>query len=188
VRAAAEALTFRSMVLVYLVLGVRQYTPFDAHYLPEPFTPVTRVSEPRNYRDGDDPEDRTVLCAELPCFAGDALWTAGPAALGELVADGLRAAGLPDPPVLDVQVRRLGRAYPVYRRGYERHFAALDDWAAAQPRLLTFGRQGLFAHDNTHHALAMAWDAVDALGRDGSFDRPAWSAARRRFATHVVED
>jgi len=188
VHTAAGALTSRAMVLVYLVLARRQYTPFDAHYLPESFTPVTRVSEPRNYRDGNDPPDRTVLCAELPCAQGDTLWSASPAELGALVGDGLRAAGLPDPSFVDVEVRRLPRAYPVYRVGFGPHLAALDAWADAQPRLLTFGRQGLFAHDNTHHALAMAWDAVDALGLEGSFDERAWSAARRRFATHVVED
>jgi hypothetical protein len=65
---------------------------------------------------------------------------------------------------------------------------ALDDWAAAQPRLLTFGRLGLFVHDNTHHALAMAWAAADALRPDGSFDHAAWAVARGRFARHVVED
>ena len=54
--------------------------------------------------------------------------------------------------------------------------------------MTTFGRLGLFAHDNTHHALAEAWDAVDALRADGTRDRQAWTAARRRFAGHVVED
>ena len=48
-------------------------------------------------------------------------------------------------------------------------------------------RDRLFAHDNTHHAIAMAYDAVDAL-RDCVVDPRAWSAARRRFADHVVED
>ena len=43
-------------------------------------------------------------------------------------------------------------------------------------------------HDNAHHALAMAWAAVDCLGPDGSWDAPSWAAARRRFAEHVVED
>ena len=66
--------------------------------------------------------------------------------------------------------------------------AALEGWARAHPRLLTFGRQGLFVPDNTHHALAMGWAAADALASDGTFDRSAWSAARDRFAAHVVED
>ena len=43
-------------------------------------------------------------------------------------------------------------------------------------------------HDNTHHALAMAWAAADALAPDGAFDHAAWSAARESFTSHVVED
>jgi hypothetical protein len=100
----------------------------------------------------------------------------------------LRDRGLPEPAVRAVAVRRLPAVYPVYRVGYAAAFDALDAWAAGQPALLSFGRLGLFVHDNTHHALAMAWAAADALGPDGGFDHDAWAAARRRFATHVVED
>ncbi len=190
VRAAASSLTTRAMVLVYLVLGVPRYTRFDAHYLPEGFTPVTRISEPKNYRDavGTDPTDRTVLCAELPCAVGDTWWNADDDTLAVLVTDALRRAELPDPVVVGAAVHRLPSVYPVYRRGYETAFARLDAWASSLPGVLTFGRQGLFVHDNSHHALAMAWAAADALGADGAFDAAAWSRARTRFATHVVED
>lgn len=185
---AAGALRFRSMVLVYLVLDVDRWTPYDAHYLPDGSTPVTRVSEPKNYRDGDDPAARTVLCAEIPCDAGDTVWSADDNALASLVADGLVAQGLPRPDPVEVAVRRLSHAYPIYTADYERHFAVLDAWALAQPRLLTFGRQGLFAHDNTHHAFAMAWAAAEALGAEGTWDDASWAHARERFREHVVED
>lgn len=185
---AASRLEFRAMLLVYLVLDVDRYTSFDAHYLPEAWTPVTRVSEPKNYRDGDDVPGRTVLCAELPCARGDELWTASDDELGAIAADALGGAGLPRPSPVATVVRRLPFVYPVYSLGYESAVSALDGWATAQPRLLTFGRLGLFVHDNTHHALAMAWAAADALRPDGSFDDAAWAAARARFAEHVVED
>jgi protoporphyrinogen oxidase len=188
VLAAAASLEFRSMVLVYLVLEVRRYTPYDAHYVPGPETPISRLSEPRNYRDGDDPPGRTVLCAELPCRAGGSLWRATPEALAGVVAEGLAELGLPPVRPAGVEVRRLERAYPLYRAGYEASLAAVDDWVGSCPGLVTFGRQGLFAHDNTHHALAMAWAAAGALDADGSFDERAWAAARERFAAHVVED
>jgi protoporphyrinogen oxidase len=186
---AAGRLDFRAMVLVYLVLEGGRYSPYDAHYLPDPGTSVTRVSEPANYRDGDDPPDRTVLCAELPCSRDGELWRAGNDRLAGLVRAALVDRGLPDPgPVRRVAVRRLPNVYPVYRVGYVTPFQALDAWAAAQPALLSFGRLGLFVHDNTHHALAMAWAAADALAPDGAFDHTAWSAARESFTTHVVED
>jgi hypothetical protein len=77
--------------------------------------------------------------------------------------------------------------YPVYAVGYEPAFGTLVRWADALPGLTSFGRLGLFVHDNTHHALAMAWDAAACSTTDG-WDDARWAAARERFATHVVED
>src|SRR6266545_2186120 len=138
--AAAGRLDFRAMLLVYLVLDGGRYSPYDAHYLPDPGTPVTRVSEPTNYRDGDDPRDRTVLCAELPCERGGELWRAADGELAGLVRATLRDRGLPEPTVRAVAVRRLPAVYPVYRVGYGAAFDALDAcfdhhaWAAARAR------------------------------------------------------
>jgi protoporphyrinogen oxidase len=95
--------------------------------------------------------------------------------------------GLETPEVVGVHVRRIRFVYPVYAIGYERHFETLDRWASRLPDLVSFGRQGLFAHDNTHHALAMAYAAVTCLGDDG-FDRTRWEGYRKEFETHVVED
>ena len=186
--AASQNIRFRAMVLAYLVLPTRQFTEFDAHYFPEAEVPMTRLSEPRNYcalQGGD----QTVLCAELPCAVDDAIWTADPSTLGALVCDGLRAAGLPVPArIVEVKAERLRAAYPIYDRGYERWFDAMDQWLLGLPRLLSFGRQGLFAHDNTHHALNMAYRAVECLQPDGTLDRPRWLRCREAFRTHVVED
>jgi protoporphyrinogen oxidase len=187
--AAAASLEVRSLVLVYLLVATDRWTAFDAHYLPSPQVPMSRVSEPKNYRDStDDSTDRTVLCAEVPCSVGDDVWDATDEHLGEAVADALGRVALPIPAVEAVVTRRVARAYPVYRVGFERAFDAVDHWAADLPSVVTFGRQGLFAHDNTHHALAMGWAAADALGRDAAFDQAAWSLARSRFCEHVVED
>lgn len=184
---STQELRFRAMLLVYLLLDQPQWTPFDAHYLPGPETPVTRISEPKNYRDGDDPAQRTVLCAEIPTDPAGDLWTASDAELADVVAEGVRRLGLPAVAPAAVTVKRLRHAYPIYEAGWEQHFSALDAWTAAQPRLLTLGRQGLFAHDNTHHTLAMAHAAAEAW-QPGGFDHAAWTTARERFAAHVVED
>ena len=93
---------------------------------------------------------------------------------------------MPAPPVA-VTVKRLRNAYPVYAQGYEQPLRILEAWIESLPRLLTYGRQGLFAHDNTHHALYMAYSAVECLV-DGVFDMRRWQEYRAVFATHVVED
>ena len=186
--AAADALLHRAMVLVFLTLDAERFTEFDAHYFPESAIRITRLSEPKNYslttRAG-----RTVLCAELPCAPTDGEWSMPDEALGALVCRDLERAGLgPLPPVVATDTRRLLQAYPLYTKGYRDAFDAIDRWAAGVEGLVTFGRQGLFAHDNTHHTMAMAYALVDSLRADGGFDREAWARARRSFEDHVVED
>jgi protoporphyrinogen oxidase len=186
---AARGLETRALVLVYLALHRARWTPFDAHYFPERDVPMSRVSEPKNYRDSaDDPRAITVLCAEIPCAVGDAHWKADPVDLAAEVRDALACNGLPTPAPIDVVARRVPHAYPVYRVGYEDAFDAVDGWASSLPHVLHFGRQGLFAHDNTPHALVMAWAAADALGSGSVVDLEQWTHARAGFATHVVED
>jgi protoporphyrinogen oxidase len=184
----ARALDYRAMILVYLVLETEQFTEYDAHYFPETAVAITRLSEPKNYGLRVRP-GRTVLCAEYPCSPHDAVWSEPDAALGERVVAALAAAGLPVRcRIARVESRRLPQAYPIYTRGYREHFDRLDRWVGELDGLVTFGRQGLFAHDNTHHTLAMAYAANDCLADDGRFDRGEWRRHRQAFESHVVED
>ncbi|MGD8277930.1 MAG: FAD-dependent oxidoreductase [Gemmatimonadota bacterium] len=185
---AARRITYRAMVLVYLTLDVDQFTTTDAHYFPEESVAFTRVSEPKNYAALEEPKGRTVLCAELPAAIDDEVWRMGDEELSAKVALDLAKAGLPvTSPPLGVHVRRLRQAYPIYRMGYEKPFGVLDGWAESLPNFLIYGRQGLFAHDNTHHALYMAWAAVDCF-EGGRFDEARWGRYREEFKSHVVED
>ena len=186
---AAEAIRYRAMILIYLVLEQDHFTEFDAHYFPEASIPISRLSEPKNYGNGFGPKDLTVLCAELPCDPDGPHWQKSDEELGRLVRDALSAAGIPvRAPINQIATRRVRQAYPIYGRGYEAHFNPLDQWLERIDGLLTFGRQGLFAHDNTHHALYMAYSAVDCLDESGCFDRERWRSFRRIFDSHVVED
>ncbi|MGH6690662.1 MAG: FAD-dependent oxidoreductase, partial [Gammaproteobacteria bacterium] len=181
-------LRHRDMVLLYLVLDRPQWTEYDAHYFPGAEVLASRLSEPRNYRDNpDDPRDRTVLCAEIPCWAGDDVWRSADPDLATRLSRELVGAGLPPARPVEVASRRLPHVYPVYRPGFADDLAALERWATTGG-VVTFGRQGLFTPDNTHHALAMGWAAADALRSDGTLDRAAWQAVRDGFRSFVVED
>ncbi len=90
--------------------------------------------------------------------------------------------------MLRCETRRIGQAYPVYDLDYQRHFETVDGWLSTLNGFLSFGRQGLFAHDNTHHAFAMAYAASDVLMADGGIDRAAWVRHRAAFEHHRVED
>jgi protoporphyrinogen oxidase len=187
--AAAKAIRFRGMILIYIVLEQDQFSEFDAHYFPEESIPISRLSEPKNYSASPEPRGLTVLCAELPSDPSEESWSLSDGELGRRLCCWLADVELPvKSPVRRVVTHRLGQAYPVYDRGYAAHFDAMDQWLSGFEGLLTFGRQGLFAHDNTHHALTMAYAAADCLDPDGLFDQALWSRHRLDFEKHVVED
>ena len=177
------------MILIYLTLEQDRFTEYDAHYFPEEAIPISRLSEPKIYSNSNEPQDRTVLCAELPADPGAPEWEMSDEELGAQLCNWLGQAGLPvRAKVLRTTTRRLRQAYPIYRRGYEQHFGKIDQWLSGVEGLLTFGRQGLFVHDNTHHALYMAQAAAKCLRANGSFDAELWAKYREIFETHVVED
>ncbi|MGH9139167.1 MAG: protoporphyrinogen/coproporphyrinogen oxidase [Acidimicrobiales bacterium] len=186
---ASHHLVHRGALLVYLSVPHHRYTPFDAHYFPQPDVSTARLSEPKGYRESrDDPADRSVLCAELPATVGDESWTAPADELADRVVRDLVACGLPDPAPRAVHVERRARVYPVYLHGFERDRAVFDRWVDELPNVAVIGRQGLFAHDNTHHALLTGHVAAICIGTDGRLDADAWRSRRATFADHVVED
>src|SRR5688572_3540078 len=167
---ATKRVSYRSMILIYAQVPVERFTEYDAHYFPGATTRITRLSEPKNYSALGRSTGSTILCAELPCNTGDAVWGMSDAELGRLLADDLAGCEIPLPVAPSaVFTRRLPQAYPIYLKGYEEPLGKLDEWASSVPRLLSYGRQGLFAHDNTHHALFMAYSAVECL-KSGAFD------------------
>ncbi|WP_320178769.1 FAD-dependent oxidoreductase [Roseovarius pacificus] len=186
---AARGIRFRGMILLYLVLETDRFTEFDAHYFPELSIPISRMSEPKNYAARSEPKGVTVLCAELPCDPGEKWWDMSDEELGREFTGWLNQLGLPvDVPVRGCETRRLSHAYPVYDIDYHSRFDVVDDWLLGLDGLLVFGRQGLFAHDNTHHAFAMAYGAAECIDSAGQVDRARWARYREIFATHIVED
>mgnify|MGYP002399576245 CR=1 FL=1 len=186
---AGKGISFRGMILIYVTLEQDQFSEYDAHYFPEEAIPISRLSEPKNYSHSSEPKGITVLCAELPADPGSREWQMSDQEIGDSLCAWLEKANLPvRAKVLRITTRKLRQAYPVYRRGFEQHFDKVDQWLGKLEGLLSFGRQGLFVHDNTHHALYMARAAADCLQPDGKLDRSLWAQYREVFEKHVVED
>lgn len=183
-----EDFAHRGVVLVYLVVPSARWSAFDAHYVPDRDVAFARLSEPKNYRDGPDPVDRTVLCAELPATVDDATWSADDETLRDLVLDGIRRCGLAPPPVDAVHTVRLPRVYPVLTAADHDVRRRLLHGADGLHGVSVVGRQGLGVADNLHHVLDMALSFVDALGDGAGPDPERWRAERARFETFVVDD
>ncbi len=185
---AADSMEYRSMVLCFLKFRVPRFTPFDAHYFPDSNILFSRISERKNYDGVETPADSTGLCVEIPCWKGDPVWEMDDAGLIDTVLLELEKAGL-KPPELDSGFsRKLSCAYPSYPGGWRGNYETVRQWLQGVPGLVSLGRQGFFAHDNTHHAMEMGFEAARCLAEDLSWDSQRWSRAEKTFRRHVVED
>ncbi|MBN2056944.1 FAD-dependent oxidoreductase [bacterium] len=188
IRAAADSLRYRAMVLLYLVLDRDQFTPFDAHYTPDDSILFARMSEPGNYTVAGHSK-RTGLCFEIPCSFGDTIWTASPDDLTRRIVHDLETLGLHMKDLVAAAfIRRLRHAYPLYEVDFERHLRRLTDFLDGISGVVTLGRQGLFLHDNVHHALIMGRSAAACLKPGGGWEDGSWKMHVAAFQKQVVED
>jgi protoporphyrinogen oxidase len=160
VRNAAERISFRGLLLLYLEIETDRLTEYDVHHLPSEGFLMTRVSEPKVIADRRDPAGRTVICAEIPCEVGGDLWDRSEVELASLVTEDLHRAEIPLPRLpRAAHVERVPHAFPAARNGDR----TVDDWLREREGLVVLGRQGHLMPDRTHEALAAAYDAVDSL-------------------------
>ncbi|NLY76186.1 MAG: FAD-dependent oxidoreductase [Firmicutes bacterium] len=189
VRTAAANLGYRGMLFHYLILKTDRFTPYDAHYFPEPEFIFSRLSETKNYYDGREPEGITGLCLEIPCAVNDELWNLAEADLHRRILADLDKCGLGiTVPVIDFFTKRKATVYPVYDLNYAANFHTVDRYFETLPNFVILGRQGLFVHDNVHHTLEMGYKAGQCLNAALEWDRTKWSEFRREFENNVVID
>ena len=184
-----EDIKYRSMILYYFILEVDQFSPFDAHYFPGSEEIFSRMSEPKNYYNSSEPKGMTGLCLEIPCSTEDKIWQASDHEIGDTVIQQLENANLPiNAKIKDRFSRRLENVYPIYNIGYERYLREALKYLLGVDKIISLGRQGLSAHNNTHHSLEMAYRACECLDPDFSWSSELWQFYCEQFDNHVVED
>ena len=185
---SVPATNSRAMVFAYLVLPIGQYTSYDAHYVPDLDVVFSRLSEPRNYRDGPDPANQTVLCAEIPCDVGDDIWGADANSIEAMVVDGLGRIGLPTGPIAHTRLRRLASVYPLVTINDQQTLRQSPAWTENLAGITVLGRQGLGVADNLHHVIDMAQSAVSCIDSSGLWSKARWGQHLARFGDFIVED
>lgn len=183
---AAAGLSYRSLVLLYLLLDVARVSAHDVHYFADPDLPANRLFEMKGFSNGKGPVDRTVVGFDLPCAVGDAIWTAAPQSLVEKVQKALERAGAGSAGILDVTAVRFANAWPIYRKGYMAHRDRALDTLATVEGLYPVGRHALFVHDNVHHACAAGLAAGRAAA--GELSARSWRRAQTPFLHAQIED
>ena len=174
VRAAAERLRYRDLVVVGLVTTQAEPFPDNWIYLHDPGTRAGRVQNfgawsPDMVRPGT-----TCLGVEYFCFQGDEIWELPQADAIALAKDELARIGLVDPArVVGGKKVEVPKAYPMYDSAYRAAVDVIREHLESFENLRTFGRNGLHRYNNQDHSM---WTAILATLNllDGA-DHDVWS-------------
>ncbi len=165
VRAAAEGLTFRNTILVYLNVEGTELFPDNWLYVHSADLQMGRLTNFRNWvpqLHGDQPT--SIMALEYWCYDQDPIWTEDNGKLVELAKRELTQTGLlKGARILDGHVERVPRCYPVYRRGYKQQLTPVEDYLKTVKGLTPIGRYGAFKYNNQDHSILMGLLAVENL-------------------------
>lgn len=160
---ASHQLTFRALVLLYLIYK-KDYGIRDTWlYFPEASIPFSRISVPENFSRLNQITDQTCLCLEYPCVENDAVWNTDADTLAQEADRVLMKCGLVDTVSsarLAVQVKD---GYPIYHTGYHSALQTCMNYLSGLTNCLTVGRQGLFRHNNTDQSIQMGLDVAQHI-------------------------
>ena len=183
-RRRAEALRFRALTFVNLMLRRADVSENTWMYVASGALRTSRIQEPKRRSGAMAPEGRTSLMLEVPCDVGDPTWRAGIDELRARALGELAELGMPVDDVLDAFCVRVPHGYPVYHLGYDRDRRALLAEVDRFGNVRTAGRQGLFRYVFMDAAMRMGTQAAEQM-LEGRRDGAALDAIGR--ASHVVE-
>ena len=128
------------------------------------------------------PKGFACLGLEYFCFEGDGLWSSPDEELVALAKREIGHIGLISPTrVVDAEVVRQPKAYPIYDDAYQTHVEAVrDEFQTAYPSLHLVGRNGMHKYNNQDHAMMTAMLTVENI-LAGARLYDVWRQRRRRI-------
>jgi protoporphyrinogen oxidase len=167
-----KKLTFRNTILVYLRVDRPDLFSDQWLYVHDPSVNVGRVTNFRNWIPSVyGPSGSSVLCMEYWCYFEDELWSMEPDRLIEMAAGEIIRTGLvPEGEVMEGEVVRLPRCYPVYFKGYREVLEPIEEYLTTMSGLHVIGRYGAYKYNNQDHSILMGMRAseniVNGAGND----------------------
>jgi len=168
---SARGIRYRSFLMVVLIVKRRDVFPDQWLYIHCPHTKVGRIQNFKRWSEAMVPDAGTTsLGMEYFCDQGDALWTLPDGQLRSLATREAVHLGLIEAEeVVDCQVLRQPKAYPVYDEKYQIHLQRLKTYLRAFSNLQTVGRNGLHRYNNMDHSMLTGIMAAENIG-GGSHD------------------
>lgn len=172
VREAVAQLRFRNTILVYLHVAATDLFPDQWQYIHSPDLRMGRVTNFRNWVPELCGQSRTtILALEFWCFDADPLWGEDDRDLINRAEREMRSTGLLGAAaVLDGQVLRIRRCYPIYERGYKEHLVPIVKYLRGLHGLTPIGRYGAFKYNNQDHSILMGLLAAENIAAGKTHD------------------
>jgi len=152
---AADGLSYRSFLIVNLIVRRRELFKDQWIYVHSPEVLVGRIQNFKNWSAAmvPDPEMSSVGM-EYFCNEGDEIWTTPDAQLIALATSELDALGLAlHQEVVNGFVVRQSQAYPVYDQDYRDNLQIIKDFLNGIQNLQTIGRNGMHRYNNMDHSM-----------------------------------
>lgn len=172
VKAAAEGLTYRNTILVYLNVGATALFPDNWLYVHAADLKMGRLTNFRNWVPQLCRDQRSsILALEYWCYSEDPVWREDDEKLIALAKHELTQTGLlRGAPILAGHVERVPRCYPVYRRGYKDKLKPVEEYLKTVQGLTPIGRYGAFKYNNQDHSILMGMLAAENLTHGANHD------------------
>ena len=161
---AASKLKFRDLVVVAIMVDRDRVTDQTWIYIPEKGIPFGRIHEPTNWSKKMAPEGKSIIVMEFFSFKGDTLWNEGDERLVDITVRGLENLGLiKRHEVIDSEVVRVPKAYPLFDVGYEKHCREIYEYLCGFANLHIAGRGGMFRYYNMDHAIKSGINTAEKI-------------------------
>jgi protoporphyrinogen oxidase len=186
--AEAAALRLRDLALVFLVLRQDRLSNDHWIFFPERRYPFNRMFEQKSMDPGLGPADRTAVCCDLTCDAGDEVWSAPDDELVRRCLAALVETGLTTADRLEAGfVRRFRSFYPMYTVDYRERVGRVYERVRMAENLVPTGRLGMFNYNNSDHCLDMGRFIASEMG-EGRPPRQIWAGLEERVRTYRIID
>jgi len=179
----SSPLPYRALRFLNITLkGLENLSDNTWIYTPEKDIIMTRVQEPKRRSPHNAPPDETSVMLEIPCEAGDRVWSMPDERLLDKALKDLRKLSFDIAPHITGYFSTYAeKAYPRYELGYNVMVGKMRKVVQRVENLSTLGRQGLFRYIFMDNAMLMGrrWacrvlkeqslEGIDEIGDEGSF-------------------
>ncbi|MBI5404050.1 MAG: FAD-dependent oxidoreductase [Ignavibacteriae bacterium] len=188
VKKASDSIGFRSLILLYLVVGKDRILNDNWIFFPEKKFIFNRISEQKGFSPTMAPEGESILCTEITCNLNDEKWNSSDEELYKHVIAGLEEAGLVySHGVKKFFSRRIVNAYPLYKVGFSEHISRILSYIDGIENLITNGRQGMFNYNNMDHCIEMGRVCAEHI-ISNRHKSEHWNVESKKFDNFKIVD